>query len=273
MYDAPMTLSQDIRAFCSRHGLRINTSLGQHFLIDASVLDAIVEAANIQPEDRIVEIGAGLGILTAEILRKTTAVTAIEIDPRLIPLLRLYTATHAGGRQPTIVEGNALHIPLPNEPYKIVANIPYHITSPLLRHAFLESPHTPSSLTLLIQREVAEKICDARNAGLLTVIVGLFGNPRIVRPVPPAAFLPPPAVDSSVLHIDAFERPLADPATIKRVMRLAKHGFSQKRKMLRNTLGATEEGMRVLKQADIDPARRPQTLSVAEWITLASGTL
>ena len=134
-----------VTSFLKTHGIRLNTDLGQHFLINESVLDRIVEAANIQPKDTIVEIGAGIGILTRELVKKAQRVTAIEIDAKLIPLLKEFTAnpTHL-----TIINGNALHISFPTEPYKIVANIPYHITSPLLRHAFLESSSPPQSLTL-----------------------------------------------------------------------------------------------------------------------------
>ena len=152
---------------------------------------------------------------------------------------------------------------------KIVANIPYHITSPLLHHIFLESPATPTSLTLLIQREVAETICDAENAGILTILVGLFGTPRYVASISAEAFLPPPKVDSAVLHIDCFEAPLADRETIDHIFSLTKAAFGGKRKMLRNTLGQLPNGMEKLAEAGIDPTRRPQTLSVKEWITLA----
>ncbi|MFH0851152.1 MAG: rRNA adenine dimethyltransferase family protein [Candidatus Peregrinibacteria bacterium] len=191
----------------------------------------------------------------------------------------------------TIVQGNALHAQMPETPYKVVANIPYHITSPLLRHLFLESKKTPASLTLLIQREVAERICQAPaktlsdperakrnegeskgikgNASMLTILVGLFGRPKIVARVPPAAFLPPPKVDSAVLHIACFPEPLADANAIECLFKLTKIAFGQKRKMLRNTLGTFHGGLERLAGLHIEPTRRPQTLSVQEWIALA----
>ena len=172
-------------------------------------------------------------------------------------------------REPELIRENALQVALPDHPYKIIANIPYHITSPLLRHAFLESTERPSSLTLLIQREVAEKICDAEDASLLTIIVSLFGSARIVTNVPPRCFLPPPKVDSAVLQIDTHAAPLGDKETVDRVITLAKLGFSQKRKMLRNTLGSLPNGDEMMKTAHIEPTRRPQTLSIEEWIRLA----
>ena len=256
--------------------------MGQHFLIDEEVLRSIVEAGNIHTEDHIVEIGPGIGVLTAELVQRAAHVTAIEIDEHLIPLLKEYvlkeerraSTTLANARSAQhdvlhVVQGNALETPFPTTPYKIIANIPYHITSPLLRHAFLESEVYPTSMTLLIQREVAEKICDTEDHGLLTILVGLFGKPKLIRIVPPEAFLPPPKVDSAVLHIDCFPKPLADAETIEEVFKLTKMGFSQKRKMLRNTLGNTPEGMTRLEKAGIEATRRPQTLTIEEWIRLA----
>lgn len=251
----------------------MNTDLGQHFLIDETVLEKILEAAQITQDDHILEIGAGIGILTLELLRKTPNVQTIEIDDKLIPLLRAYLKKNGENKKPDIIHSNALHVPFPQTPYKIVANIPYHITSPLLRHAFLEGSQPPTSLTLLIQREVAENICDTENAGMLTIIVALFGTPRIVTMVPPGCFLPPPKVDSAVLHIDCFSTPKTDVATMEQLFKLTKLAFGQKRKMLRNTFGTLPRGLEILEQSAIDPTRRPQTLSIDEWITLAKHSL
>jgi 16S rRNA (adenine1518-N6/adenine1519-N6)-dimethyltransferase len=281
----------DVSSFLRSHGIRLNTDLGQHFLIDQEVLRSILDASAIKPGEHIVEIGPGIGVLTVELLRSKAHVTAIELDGRMIPLLKEFVScklpatlrlrSGQADYQLRTIEGNALHVPLPTTPYKIVANIPYHITSPLLRHAFLESEIHPTSMTLLIQREVAEKICppvrhgragDTEDRGLLTILVGLFGTPRIVRMVPPQCFLPPPAVDSAVLHVQSFEKPLADPATVEEVFRLVKIAFSQKRKMLSNTLGMFPEVAERLSRLQIDQKRRPQTLSVHEWIALARET-
>jgi 16S rRNA (adenine1518-N6/adenine1519-N6)-dimethyltransferase len=264
-----LPLSDQVRRFCVKQGLRLNTDLGQHFLIDETVLQKIIETGDIQKDETVLEIGAGIGILTHELLRKTKNVMTVEIDPRLIPLIHAYLKMCGENKIPTVIPGNALAVSFPETPYKIIANIPYHITSPLLRHAFLESVQTPKSLTLLIQREVAEKICDTKDASMLTVIVALFGTPRIAAIVPPRCFLPPPKVDSAVLHIDCFEKPLADRAVMDRVFVLTKHAFSQKRKMLRNTFGTLPNGLEMLAEAGIEPTRRPQTLSIHEWITLA----
>lgn len=258
------SLKDNIRQFCSENALRLNTDLDQHFLIDQSILDQIVEAANIQSEDHIVEIGPGIGVLTTELLKRAGHVTAIELDERMIPLIQKYT-----GGNPTIINNNALQTPMPLEPYKVVANIPYHITSPLLRHVFLESQKAPTSMTLLIQREVADRICDEENAGILTIIVRLFGTPKKICNVPPKAFLPPPKVDSAVIHIDCFDKPLVDRETLEEVIKLTKIGFSMKRKMLRNSFSTFDGGIDLLSSLGIEQTRRPQTLSVEEWIAIA----
>jgi 16S rRNA (adenine1518-N6/adenine1519-N6)-dimethyltransferase len=271
-------LETHVRQFCREHNLRLKKGLGQNFLIDQEILETIVEAAEIAHCDHIVEIGPGIGILTKELLRKASKVTAIELDPRLPPLIKEYVAEQ--GEALTITEGNALQVPFPDTPYKIVANIPYHITSPLLRKSFLpartervrsggESEVAPSSITILIQREVAEKICDTENASLLTILVGLFGKPQIITHVPPSAFLPPPKVDSAVVHISSFETSRADRETIEKVFELAHLAFSQKRKMIRKTIGAFHGGKEHLKALGIDEKRRPQTLSIDEWLSLA----
>ncbi len=263
--------------------------------MDQEVLDAIVEAADIKPTDHIVEIGPGIGVLTRELVKTARRVTAIELDARLIPLLEEFVGERAAagpfdsaqGDMPAldgnpqtnnqksvtnnlkVIQGNALHVPFPCETYNIVANIPYHITSPLLRHAFLESAVKPASLTLLLQREVAEKICDRGQAGMLTIIVALFGEPRIVRAVAPSSFLPPPEVDSAVLHIECFSEPLADANTIDSIFTLTKIAFGQKRKMLRNSIGKLPNGMELLETSGSNPERRPGTLTTGEWIGLA----
>ncbi len=268
-----LSLRDEIKAFLQAHHLKLNTDLGQHFLVDEDVLETIVNTADIEKTDHVVEIGPGIGVLTRELVQTAGRVTAIEFDQRLLPLLqdflRPIQSTNKPINQLTLVHGNALHVPFPADPYKIVANIPYHITSPLLRHAFLESPTIPTSMTLLIQREVAEKIVDIDDAGILTILVGLFGTPRIACRVAPSAFLPPPAVDSAVLHVECFAQPKADAKTIEQIFKLTKIAFGQKRKMLRNTLGTFHEVAERLERLGIAMDRRPQTLSIEEWIALA----
>ncbi len=267
-------LRDRVLSFLRHRNIRLNTDLGQHFLVDEDVLESIVDAAHIQSDDHIVEIGPGIGVLTSELLMHAGEVTAIELDDRMIPLMKDFLPPKSKRVTQTfhVIVGNALSTPLPDHPYKIVANIPYHITSPLLRHAYLESATAPTTLTLLIQREVAEKICDDKHAGILTIIVKLFGTPEVICKVPPDAFVPPPAVDSAVLQITTHQKPIADRATIDAVLRLLKLAFAGKRKMLRNTLGSLENGMEMLEKAGIAATRRPETLSVTEWIALTRST-
>ncbi len=262
-------LETNVRQFLAAHHLKLNTDLGQHFLIDEEILGSVVASAGIEPEDHIVEIGPGIGVLTRELLKLAGRVTSIEVDARLLPLLKDFTTPTETPFE--IIHGNALQVDFPKDDYKIVANIPYHITSPLLRHAYLEG-NPPRSMTLLLQREVAQKIADPENSGLLTILVGLFGTPTLIGIVRPSAFLPPPKVDSAILHIESHKKPIANEATIERIFVLAKHAFSQKRKMLRNSLGSFPDGMELLKCASISPDRRPQTLTIAEWIALAQAT-
>ena len=272
------SLSQEVRQCLHDHSLKLNTDLGQHFLIDQSILESIVKSAEIKSHDHIVEIGPGIGVLTRALVSEAKTVTAIELDERMIPPLSTFLHAKKETEEPrahlTIINGNALLTPMPDtSPYKIVANIPYHITSPLLRHVFLESTIPPISLTLLIQREVADRICDTENASLLTILVSLFGTPRKIIDVPPEAFLPPPKVESAVVHIDCFQTPIAPPHTLKALFRLTKIAFSQKRKMLRNSFGTFQGGRELLSAAGIDETRRPQTLSIDEWIAIANVSL
>lgn len=260
-------LAHDVSQTLQKYGFRLNTDLGQHFMIDPTVLEDILEVAVLKPGERVIEIGAGLGVLTRELVKTGANVTTIELDHRWVGPMKDFTGNPSNL---TMIEGNALDIPFPDEPYKIVANIPYHITSPLFRHAFLESPRPPISATLLIQREVAERICDKKDGNMLQLGVKLFGVPKIVRHVPPGAFIPPPKVDSSVIHVECYSTPLVIGAHLDKVLGLAKIAFSQKRKMLSNTIGALPDGPAYLEFAGIAPTRRPQTLSIDEWIKLAA---
>lgn len=267
-----MSLADDVRQFLRSHKLHLSKEMGQHFLIDPHVLRCIVETADMQPYDHVIEIGAGIGILTREILKHAQHVTAIECDRRLIPLLDEFIGPRTQDPGPgnlTIVQGNAIKFPYPKTPYKIVANIPYQITSNFLRTVFRRAPHPPTSLTLLIQKEVAERITGKSERSLLTLLASLYGTPRIIRAVPPGAFLPPPKVTSAVIHIACFPEPLADKKTLDALFELAAVAFRKKRKMLRASLGKSTRIAEALSISGIDPTRRPETLTTDEWLTLA----
>lgn len=264
-------LAKEIKGFLHLNGIRLNTDLGQHFLIDDGVLSKILQSAKLREGDRVLEIGPGIGILTHELLKHGALVTAVEIDPRMIPLLRTYV-TKNGSTATTnlnVIQGNALHADLPiKSPFKVIANIPYHITSPLLHRLLIEVSPRPQSLTLLIQKEVAENICSVGSESILTVLTQIFGTAEYVCDVPPSCFLPPPAVDSAVIHIDCYPEPLADATTTEKILSLVKHAMSKRRKMLSNSIGSLPFGMEAMESASIDPKRRPQTLRIDEWIAL-----
>lgn len=269
LYDGLMT---SVAAFLRAHTLKPNPDWGQHFLADGTVLRTLIESAKLMHTDTVLEIGAGIGVLTKELLAHAGRVIAIEVDRRWIPLLEEYVGEDAlRSNRLTVVRGHALKVPYPEERYKIVANIPYHITSHLIRHVFLGVARRPDSLTLLVQKEVAEKIC-ATSRGqprtMLTILVELFGEPSYVRSVPPGAFLPPPQVDSAVVHVRCLERPRAEGRALDAVFRLASAAFSKKRKMLRASLGKFHGGMELLEMANVSPERRPETLNIQEWVAL-----
>lgn len=263
-------------ALLRQHGVHPNKRLGQNFLVDESALGRIIEAAELGGDDEVLEIGAGLGSLTRLLALRARQVVAVELDGRLLPILEQVLAGVANVR---VVQGDilALHLAqlISQAGYRVVANIPYYITSALIRH-LLEAHPRPHSLVLTIQREVAERICAAPGKmSLLALSVQIYGTPEIVTHIPSGAFYPPPEVDSSVLRVDLTGETRLPGDDLPFFFRLAKAGFSQKRKTLRNTLAG---GMRwqprqaeeLLKEAGIDPRRRAETLSLEEWEKLTS---
>jgi 16S rRNA (adenine1518-N6/adenine1519-N6)-dimethyltransferase len=259
-------------------GLRPRKSLGQNFLLDEHWLERVAEAADIQPHDTVLEVGAGLGSLTRHLSLRAERVLAVELDPALLPLLHTVTAGFANIQ---IVPGDILELPLekllgeiPAGSYRVAANIPYYITSAVIRR-LLESFVRPSRMVLTVQQEVAQRICAAPgDMSLLALSVQYYGSPSIVGTIPAAAFYPAPKVESAIvsIHLDPISPP--DPQLSKWFFRLAKAGFSQKRKMLRNTLAAglgikPVDVLPRLEMAGIESQRRAETLSVGEWIRLA----
>jgi len=254
-----------------QYGLRPDKRLGQNFLQDPYILRKIAEIAQIRPTDTVVEIGPGLGSLTRHLAAAAEKVIAIELDNRLFPPLEAVIEAYTNIQ---LVHGDILKIDpaeLIHQPdYLVVANIPYYITSALIRH-LLESNIKPRRIVLTIQKEVAERICAGPgHMSILALSVQLYGQPQIITPIPAGAFFPAPKVDSSVITVDIAPAPAIPTQKIDKFFRLIKSGFSQKRKTLRNSLSAglqmsaieTEE---MLRRADIDPMRRAETLSLAEW--------
>jgi 16S rRNA (adenine1518-N6/adenine1519-N6)-dimethyltransferase len=271
---APPTPGQ-LRRLMSAERLRPRKSLSQNFLTDPDALDAIVAAAELRPGDEVVEIGPGLGVLTRRLLAAGAAVTAVELDPRLAEYLRreLY-----GVDRFELIEADALSLHprefFPGRPIKVVANIPYHITSPLL-HTFLEGERPPELIVLLVQLEVAERVAaPPGRMSYLSVFAQNVATAEVVARVPAASFEPAPSVDSAVLRLRRREDP-AVPVGLARdpFYRVVQAGFRQRRKQVHNGLSRelpvdrdAVEG--ALSACAVDPDRRPQTLSVDEWVCL-----
>jgi 16S rRNA (adenine1518-N6/adenine1519-N6)-dimethyltransferase len=259
-------------------GLRARHGLSQNFLADIEVLEAIVAEAAPRPGARILEIGPGLGILTGALLDAGAAVTAVELDARLARLLRDRLAPAIASGTLLLVEGDALDQDLTHlvaSPYDAVANLPYHITSPIL-HALLGGTPRPERLVLMVQREVAERIAaPAGRMSYLSVFVQYHARVRIARLVPPEAFEPEPAVESAVLVLEPYpdDDRLPDAAAEDELWRLVQAAFRERRKMLHNVLVRqlslpAAEVERALSVAAIAADRRPQTLDVGEWLAL-----
>jgi len=261
-----------------RSGLRPDKRLGQNFLVDSAALQRVVDAAGIQAEDYILEIGAGLGSLTRLLAAAARQVVAVELDADLIPPLQEVVRSCGNVR---VLQGDILALnpaQLFEQPgYLVVANIPYYITSAVIRH-LLEAAVRPDRIVLTVQREVAERICAAPgDLSLLALSVQVYGQPRLVAHIPAGAFYPPPNVDSAIIRIDLYPEPLVHAPLLPAFFRYIKAGFSQKRKTLRNALAAglgkpPKEIETLLAAAGIDPQRRAETVSISEWGKFVEGS-
>ena len=261
----------DAAAVLKRCGLRPDKKLGQNFLQDSSALEKIAHAAEIQADDCVLEIGAGLGSLTRYLAGSARKVAAVELDPDLIPPLKAVLTQHPNVH---IIHGDILELSISDlidQPgYIAAANIPYNITSAIIRH-LLESLPKPRRIVLTVQKEVAERICaEPGDMSLLALSVQVYGSPRIVAKIPTGAFYPAPNVDSAILRVDIYDEPLIARENLPGFFRFIKAGFSQKRKTLRNSLSAglhikPPDVEAMLKSAQIDPMRRAETLSIEEW--------
>ncbi len=269
-----------IRRLLRAEGLKARRSLSQNFLADPDVLQSILDLAAPEPGRRVLEVGPGLGILTGGLLAGGASVTAVELDRRLAERLgRVYPDEIESGAL-NLVQGDILDqttVELIASPFEVVANVPYHITSPIL-HRFLGAPPRPERLILMLQREVAERISAAPGGmSYLSVFVQYHAAVRIAFVVPREAFEPAPEVESAVVIIETVdplgERPRLSEADEAGLWRLVQVGFHERRKMIRNVLirqlGQPADAIdRALGACGIDGERRPQTLGVDEWIAL-----
>lgn len=246
-------------------------SLGQNFLINPHTLEKILAAAQIKPNEHVIEIGPGHGVLTQKLLEAAHHVTAIELDDRLIPELE---KKFGNLKNFTLLHQDALTFAPSKTPYKIVANIPYYITSPLINHFLREQTEAerPTHLTLLVQREVAEKICkrDGKTS-VLSMQVDLFGTPKIMAKVPPTHFSPAPKVDSSILTIERTPCPLND-NELTDFFELLHRGFAHKRKKLIRNLESETHTLEQIQTAfhhmKLEENCRAETLTTPQWVEL-----
>ena len=252
--------------------------------MDDAALQRIVNAADVSAGETVLEIGSGLGSLTRYLATSAGKVIAVEVDDNLMPALGEVLADFENVE---IIHGDILDLnpdelisdlKSPAEGYSVVANIPYYITSAIIR-LLLEAKVKPHRLVLTVQREVATRICaQPGKLSLLALSVQVYGEPKVVSKIPAGAFYPAPKVDSAVVRIDLFPEPLIPQENLLAFFDLAKAGFGQKRKTLRNSLSSgmgwsKEKTMLVLESASIDPQRRAETLSIDEWNALVSQSM
>jgi len=278
-------LLAETKLLLNQHGLHARKGLAQHFLTDRCVLEKIVEAAELKPDDLILEVGPGPGVLTRELVKGAGWVIAVELDDKLAGILKENAAPAVNM---TVVNRDILQVDpgelikdlsstfnvrclkfkTPN--YKVVANLPYYITSAVLRH-FLEASMKPEVMVIMVQEEIAQAItAPAGKMSLLSVSVQFYGKPVVVTHVPKDSFYPAPKVDSAVLRIDLYPKPVVDVDDPDAFFRLVKAGFKGHRKQLINSLSRglnleKEAVLSLLEKAGIDFTRRAQTLTMEEW--------
>jgi 16S rRNA (adenine1518-N6/adenine1519-N6)-dimethyltransferase len=283
---SPESLLAHTRKMMRRFHLRARKGLGQHFLVDGEALEAVVNAADLQPTDTVIEVGPGLGIMTAELARRGGWVIAIELDDTLAGILMqtlpsdnvvVLNQDVLGTDPAELFVSGSPHVPAEMTSYKVVANLPYYITAPVLRH-FLEAAVKPSVMVVMVQKEVAETITAAAGKrSLLSIAVQLYGEPELVRIVPKDSFFPAPAVNSAIIRIRVLAKPRVD-VEADAFFRVVRAGFSAARKQIGNSLAqglklTKEASLELLAAADVDPCRRAETLELEEWAAVLRAAL
>lgn len=275
----PLLNPEKLQEFLRQNHLPTLDRFGQHFLIDEDVLENIIQAAEIDSSLPVIEIGAGLGVLTRKLAEKNpnTSIFAVELDRRIIPLLKERTKDFP---KVQIIESDILKASPQlilgdnKEAYNLIGNIPYNISAKLLRHVLQWSPK-PKQITFLIDAEVAKRIsAKPPEMSILAISVQVFAEPKIVgKIVPPNVFIPQPKVNSAVLTMKIQKEPLVPQMLQDGFFKIVRAGFAQRRKTLQNSLRALwrcegEEAGKILRLAGIDPERRAQTLTVEEWLAI-----
>lgn len=271
-----------IRDVLSRHGFSFSKGLGQNFLINPTVCPRMAEMGNAQPGWGMIEIGAGVGVLTAELAQRADKVVCIEIDSRLLPILDETLAEYDNIK---IVNQDVLKVDLhkliaeefPNMPVAVCANLPYYITSPIIMN-LLESRLPISSLTVMVQKEAAQRICampGSREVGAVSIAVRYYCEPKVLFQVSRGSFMPAPDVDSTVIRLDIRKQPEVDVKREEDFFRVVKAAFSQRRKTLSNTLSSglsmnKTQIAELLERAGVAPNLRAEQLSMQQFADIAN---
>ena len=260
-----------------KYNFKFSKSLGQNFLIDDSVLNDIVNGANVNGEDFIIEIGPGVGTLTAQLLNKAKKVTSIELDNDLIPILQQELGDHPNF---SLIHKDALKVDFnevigDEKSVKLVANLPYYVTTPIIVN-LLKNKYNFKSLTIMIQKEVAERMDAEPNCkeyGSLSLLVQYYCDTKIIRKVAPSSFMPRPKVESIVIRLDRLEEPRVKVKDENLMFEIIRNSFNMRRKTLWNgvkNMGVDKEDlMKAFEEAGVDPKRRGETLSLEEFARLS----
>ena len=277
MIESIIASPEVVHYICKRFDIKMSKKLGQNFLIKRGIVDEIVKAADLQEGEPVLEIGPGIGTLTQGLAQSGAHVTAIELDTRLLEVLDTTLAQYSNV---TIVHGDVLKLDVPSimhhEPFKVVANLPYYITTPIIM-SLLESRLPIERLVVMVQKEVALRMVvkpGTKDYGALSVAVQYYTKPDIVLDVPPKSFLPAPAVTSSVIRCVLRDKPPVDVIDEKLFFRVVKAGFAQRRKTFANTMKTTglskDRIEELLAKANIDGQRRGETFTLQEFADVAN---
>jgi 16S rRNA (adenine1518-N6/adenine1519-N6)-dimethyltransferase len=253
---------RQLEKLLGRHRITLRHRLGQNFLVDPAIRDRIADSAGIGPSDEVLEVGAGVGTLTIALAARARRVLAVEIDRSLLPALR-----EVIGDRPNVevVEGDVLRLGVTGE--VVTGNIPYNLTGALIRKLLDHQPR-PKTISLVVQKEVAERWTAPTSASLSTVAVQMYTVPRLAFTIPASAFTPQPRVDSALALLAVRPEPAVDVDDMDRFFRFVESVFQFRRKQLGGILTRFGAGKEVLNQIEIEPTRRPQTLTLLEWENL-----
>ena len=277
MLESVIASPEVVHYICKRFDIKMSKKLGQNFLIKRGIVDEIVHAAELTVGEPVLEVGPGIGTLTQGLAQSGADVTAIELDRRLLEVLDTTLASYDNVR---IIHGDVLKLDVPTimnqKPFKVVANLPYYITTPIIM-SLLESKLPIERLVVMVQKEVALRMVakpGTKDYGALSVAVQYYTEPDIVLDVPPKSFLPAPAVTSSVIRCVLRDKPPVDVIDEKLFFRVVKAGFAQRRKTFANTMRTTglskEQIDDILVKANIDGQRRGETFSLQEFADVAN---